>query len=175
LIQYHAVGYPIGIHPSWQSVDDPVLLSTEKQNLESLTGKKIICSRQHYIRLSLPDTYRLLLDHEIESDFSMGYGTVNGFRASVSSPFSWYDLDAEQATNLRIYPFCFMDANAFFEQKSTPAEAFEEIRYFHDIVKKVNGTMITIWHNTFLSDVPLYKGWKEVYEIFLNEVVYWDL
>jgi hypothetical protein len=68
-----------------------------------------------------------------------------------------------------------MDANAFFEQKYTPAEAFEEIRYFHDVVKKVHGTMITIWHNTFLSDVPLYKGWKEVYEIFLNDVVYWDL
>jgi hypothetical protein len=175
LIRYHAVGYPIGMHPSWQSGDDPALLGAEKQNLESLTQKKIICSRQHYIRFSMPDTYRLLIDHEIESDFSMGYGTVNGFRASVSSPFSWYDLEAEQATSLRIYPFCFMDANAFFEQKYTPAEAFEEIRYFHDVVKKVNGTMITIWHNTFLSDVPLYKGWKDVYEIFLNEVVYWDL
>ncbi len=175
LIRYHAAGYPIGIHPSWQSGDDPALISSEKRDLESLTGKKIICSRQHYIRLSMPATYRLLIEHEIESDFSMGYGTVNGFRASVSSPYSWYDLDAERATNLRIYPFCYMDANAFFEQKYTPAEAFEEIRYFHDAVKKVNGTMITIWHNTFLSDVPLYKGWKEVYEIFLNEVVYWDL
>ena len=63
----------------------------------------------------------------------------------------------------------------FLNRNNTPAEAFEEIRYFHDVVKKVNGTMITIWHNTFLSDVPLYKGWKDVYEIFLNEVVYWDL
>jgi hypothetical protein len=175
LIRYHAAGYPIGIHPSWQSVDDPELLGTEKSNLESLTGKKIICSRQHYIRLSMPATYRLLIEHEIESDFSMGYGTVNGFRASVSSPYSWYDLEAGKATNLRIYPFCFMDANAFFEQKYTPAEAFEEIRHFHNAVKKVNGTMITIWHNTFLSDMPLYKGWKDVYEIFLNDVVYWDL
>jgi hypothetical protein len=175
LIRYLAVGYPIGVHPSWQSGDEPALLSAEKQNLESLTGKKIICSRQHYIRLSMPGTYRFLIDNDIESDFSMGYGTVNGFRASVSSPFSWYDLEAERATNLHIYPFCFMDANAFFEQKYTPAQAFEEIRYFHDAVKKVNGTMITIWHNTFLSDMPLYKGWKEVYEIFLNDVVYWDL
>jgi hypothetical protein len=72
LIRYHAVGYPMGIHPSWQSVDDPALFSAEKQNLASLTGKKIICSRQHYIRLSMPDTYRLLIDQEIESDFSMG-------------------------------------------------------------------------------------------------------
>jgi hypothetical protein len=175
LIKYHSMGYPIGIHPSWQSGDDPSLLMAEKQRLERLTNKKIICSRQHYIRLCMPDTYRLLIEKGIESDFSMGYGSINGFRASITSPYSWYDLDAEMATTLRIYPFCFMDANAFFEQKYTPAQAFEEIRYFHDVVKNVNGMMITIWHNTFLSDVPLYKGWKEVYEIFLNDVVYWDL
>ncbi len=175
LIKYHAVGYPIGMHPSWQSGDDPGLLISEKQNLESISGKRIICSRQHYIRLSMPGTYRLLIENGIESDFSMGYGSINGFRASVSSPYSWYDLEHEEATSLRVYPFCFMDANAFFEQKYTPGQAFEEIKYFHDVIKKVNGTMITIWHNTFFSDEPMYKGWKEVYEIFLNDVVYWDL
>ena len=80
-----------------------------------------------------------------------------------------------RTTSLRIFPFCFMDANAMFEQDLTPAQAFEEIRYYHDVVKKVDGTLITIWHNTFFSDDPVYAGWKEVYEIFLNEVVYWDL
>jgi hypothetical protein len=175
LISYHALGYPIGIHPSWQSGDEAGLFISEKQCLESITGNKIICSRQHYIRLSIPGTYRLLIKNGIESDFSMGYGSINGFRASVSSPYSWYDLELDKATSLRIYPFCFMDANAFFEQKYTPAQAFEEIKYFHDVIKKENGTMITIWHNTFFSDEPMYKGWKEVYEIFLNDVVYWDL
>ena len=175
LIKYHAAGYPIGIHPSWQSGDDTGKLISEKQKLESITGKTIICSRQHYIRLFIPGTYRLLIENGIESDYSMGYGSINGFRASVSSPYSWYDLEHEKATALKIFPFCFMDANAFFEQKYTPAQAFEEIKYFHDVIKKENGTMITIWHNTFFSDEPMYKGWKEVYEIFLNDVVYWDL
>ena len=35
--------------------------------------------------------------------------------------------------------------------------------------------MISIWHNNFFGDDPLFKGWKEVYELFLEEVVYWDL
>ena len=34
LIQYNAVDNTMGMHPSWQSVDDPARLSAEKQNLE---------------------------------------------------------------------------------------------------------------------------------------------
>ena len=63
----------------------------------------------------------------------------------------------------------------FYEQKLSPAQAFEEIRYYHDIIKKVKGTMIVIWHNNILGNDPTYKGWREVYEVFLKEIVYWDI
>jgi hypothetical protein len=39
----------------------------------------------------------------------------------------------------------------------------------------VKGLMITIWHNNFFGSDPAFKGWKEVYELFLEEVVYWDI
>jgi hypothetical protein len=68
-----------------------------------------------------------------------------------------------------------MDANAFYEQKLTPSQAFTEIQYYHDVIKKIDGTMISIWHNNFFGNDPLFKGWTEVYEVFLDEVVYWDL
>lgn len=105
----------------------------------------------------------------------MGYGTINGFRASIASPFYWYDLPREEKTSLLVYPFCFMDANAYYEQKLTPAQAYSEIQYYHDIIKKVNGAMICIWHNNFFGSDKRFDGWKEVYELFLKEVVYWDL
>jgi hypothetical protein len=53
----------------------------------------------------LPETFRHLLDTGIQEDFSMGYGSINGFRASVASPFYWYDLEKEQTTYLLLYPF----------------------------------------------------------------------
>jgi hypothetical protein len=34
--------------------------------------------------------------------------------------------------------------------------------------------MITIWHNTFLGTDINFKGWREVYELFMKEDVYWD-
>lgn len=175
LIRYHAGGYNTGIHPSWQSVDDNRLLQEEIVALENIIGRRVVNSRQHYLRFTLPGSYRLLIEQGILNEFSMGYGTINGFRASIASPFYWYDLSREEKTSLLVYPFCFMDANAYYEQKLTPSQAYNEIQYYHDCIKKVDGTMITIWHNNFLGSDKRYAGWKEVYELFLREVVYWDL
>lgn len=173
LIQYHAAGYRLGVHPSWQSGDHENLLREEAEWLEVISGQSITRSRQHFIRFTLPKTYRLLVKHRIDQDFSMGYGTINGFRASVAASFFWYDLEKEETTPLRIFPFCFMDANSYYEQKHTPARAMSELMHYYRHIKKVNGLMITIWHNSFLGTDPAFAGWREVYEIFLKDEVFW--
>ncbi len=169
LIQQHAAQYETGIHPSWQSGDDPGLLKKEIQTLSAITGKKTNFSRQHYIRFTLPQTFRYLVEAGIKEDFSMGYGSINGFRASVASPFYWYDLEKEEPVDLLIYPFCYMEANSFYEQKFSAGQALEEIRHYYAEVKKVNGTLITIWHNTFLGTDERFKGWREIYKRFVEE------
>jgi hypothetical protein len=171
LIKKSSSKYKIGIHPSWQSGDDNALTWTEKKILGKITGETIDTSRQHFIRFTLPGTYRQLIRYEIKNEFSMGYGSINGFRASVTSPFYWYDLEKEAATDLLVHPFCFMDANSFFEQKLTPKQALIEINDYYNSIKSVNGTMITIWHNPFLGTDDLFAGWKEVYEEFFSEVM----
>ncbi len=171
LIQQHAEKYSVGVHPSWQSGDDPALIKKEKETIETITKKKVIASRQHYIRCSLPQTFRQLLDAGIHEDFSMGYGSINGFRASLAFPFYWYDLEKEQATSLLLYPFCYMEANSFFEQRCSPQQALEEMRHYFQEVKKVNAVLITIWHNTFLGTDKLFSGWREVYARFVKEVM----
>ena len=174
LVEYYSSTYHVGIHPSWQSGDDPTLLKEEIEWLEVVGEKKVRASRQHYLRFSLPETYRRLIHEGIEKEFSMGYGTTNGFRASVSVPFNWYDLERETETDLTIFPFCFMDANAFYETKSSPKEAYEELMRYYDIVKKVNGMFITLWHNHLLGTDSRTAGWNQMFELFMREVVYWD-
>lgn len=171
LVKKHAALYEIGIHPSWQSNTRPALLRTEMEWLAEMSGiKHITQSRQHYIKLSLPNTYRTLIEAGIENEFSMGYGSINGFRASVASQFFWYDLEKEVQTSLRIHPFCFMDANAYYEQKQNAEQAFEELLHYYTVSKAVNGTLITIWHNNFLGTAKEFKGWREIYEKFIVQV-----
>ena len=170
LIKHHADKYPIGIHPSWKSGDEEDLLEEEIKTLETISGRKINFSRQHYIRFDLPQTFRRLVAAGITDDYSMGYGSINGFRASVASSFYWYDLKKDQQTNLLLHPFCFMEANSFFEQKYLPQRAYEEMMHYYNAVKIVNGTLITIWHNSFLGSYPSFEGWRDVYEEFVRQV-----
>ena len=170
LIKHHADKYNIGIHPSWQTGDDPSLIKKEIERLEHISTIKITASRQHFIRFTLPQTFRHLINAGIKEDFSMGYGSINGFRASVASPFYWYDLEKEETTYLLLYPFCYMEANSFFEQKKTPQQALDEMRHYYTTVKAVNGTFISIWHNTFLGTDKLFSGWREVYAQFVREI-----
>lgn len=174
LVEYYAGTYNVGIHPSWQSGDDPALLKEEIEWLEVVADKEIAASRQHYIRFNLPDTYRQLVQNGIRKDFSMGYGSINGFRASVCTSFKWYDLLKEESTALTVFPFCFMDANACFEEKLTPQQAYDELMQLYHSVNRVHGMLITIWHNHLLGTDPAMKGWSQMFELFMKETVYWD-
>jgi hypothetical protein len=171
LVQSISSKYSIGLHPSWASGDIPSLLTKEKSTLEQIVNQRIISSRQHYIRFEFPGNYRRLLALGITNDHSMGYGSINGFRASITTPYYWYDLKNEEKTQLLIHPFCFMDANSYYEQRLSPEAALEELMQYYSAIKSVNGTMITLWHNNFLGTDEAFAGWKEVYEKFVLTIV----
>ncbi len=168
LIQQHNSIYPVGIHPSWQSGDKPELLKEEIEILEKITGNKIVKSRQHYIRMTLPETFRRLIAAGITEDYSMGYGSINGFRASYCLPYKWYDLQKEEVSSLTVYPFCYMDANSYYEQHYSPQEAITEMEHYYEITKKVNGLLIMIWHNHFLGTDKMFKGWRKIYRTIIQ-------
>ena len=156
--------YEIGIHPSWKSHERYEVLQKE-----TLLLNKVTKSRQHYIRFALPETYRNLVNVGITDDYSMGYGSINGFRASTSRSFNWFDVEKNEVSHLRLHPFCFMECNSFFEQKYTAEKASEELLHYVKVIKEVNGNLITIWHNFSLGTDPLWKGWKEMYVDFLQK------
>lgn len=158
-----------GLHPSWQSGDEEWLLEKERDTLERMIEKPVQRSRQHYLRFNLPHTYRRLIDAGIRHDYSMAYGNVNGFRASYTRPFHWYDLEKEEVTDLIIHPFCFMEATSFFNQSYSVEEAAAELQRFHDVVKKVNGEFIILFHNHFLTEQPQWVQWREMYAAFLQK------
>ncbi len=170
LIKRHAKKYRVGLHPSWKSNENIDLLKKEKKILETAGDQPVFRSRQHYIKFSLPETFNRLVEVGITEDFSMGYGSINGFRASVASSFYWYNLSSESVTPLRLHPFCFMDANSFFEQKQGAGKSFEELQHYMEQCKKVNGQLITIFHNNFLGTAKKMDGWREGYAKFISQL-----
>ena len=171
LVQSISSKYSVGLHPSWASGDVPSLLTKEKTILEQIVSQSITNSRQHYIRFELPSGYRKLLALGLTNEYSMGYGSINGFRASIATSYYWFDLKKEEKTKLLIHPFCFMDANSYYEENLSPEAALEELMQYYNATKSINGTMITIWHNNFLGTDREFAGWKEVYQKFVLSIM----
>jgi hypothetical protein len=153
-----------GIHPSYGSNRNPLRLKKELNELSKILKREVTRSRQHFLVLKLPETYRRLIELDITDDYTMGYALNVGFRASICCPFYFYDLDNEQITNLRIHPFAVMDATLKYYMKIPPSEAMNYILPLIDEVRKVNGDFISLWHNESLSENKLWSGWRTVYE-----------
>jgi len=168
LIRRLAENGTIAMHPSYFTKSDNQLFEKEQRTLARITNEEITISRQHYIRLHLPETYRQLTLHHISDDYSMGYGAWLGFRAGTGNSFNWYDLQQEQETTLRIHPFCFMDTTAHYELKLAADVAFERLYQMSLRLKRCNSTLITVFHNFSLGSAREWKGWHTAYERFLR-------
>ena len=159
----------IGIHPSWASNKNSDKLPKEIMRLESISKRDVTRSRQHFLKLDLPFTYRRLIDLGIQEDYTMGYASQVGFRAGTSLPFYFYDLDMELQTQLLLHPFAVMDGtlNEYMELPVDDAQYL--VKELMDRVKFVNGTFISLWHNETVSDNRHWHDWKQVYEYTLSE------
>ena len=155
---------PVGIHPSFGSNINEKKLAVEVKRLVDIQKREVNFSRQHFLQLSLPKTYKRLIEAGITNDFSMGYASHLGFRASIASPFTFYNLDMEQILPITIHPFAIIDDTLNFNMKLSANEVFGKISGIIEEVKQVNGTLISIWHNDTFSDEGVWKGWRNVYE-----------
>jgi hypothetical protein len=153
----------VGIHPSFGSNGNPAQLAKEVSRLQGVINREVFKSRQHFLKISLPDTYRNLIELDIQEDYTMGYASDYGFRAGLCTPFFLYDLDLEVETSLKIYPFAIMEGTLKYYQKIPPERAMEHYKTVIDQVKAVNGIFISLWHNDSMNDLGLWKGWRKVY------------
>lgn len=164
LIKKLSEKHPTGIHPSYHSHKSIEILRKEIRTLEDITSKKVTCSRQHFLMMQLPDTYRNLLSLGITDDFTMGFPDRTGFRAGTGNSFLWYDLLNETTTTLMIHPFQVMDVTLLRYMKLTPDKAKLKIQKLRATAIKYNIPFPILWHNSSLVESGEWKGWRKVYE-----------
>ncbi len=154
----------IGIHPSYGSNKSSTQLQKEVERLSKVLHRDITQSRQHFLKLTLPETYRNLIDLDITDDYTMGYASQVGFRASICTGFNFYDLDRELETKLKVHPFAMMEGTLKYSMKVAPQDAMKKIEPLIDEVRKVDGVFMSLWHNDTLNDRNTWAGWKAVFE-----------
>jgi hypothetical protein len=169
LHQLLSAGHSIGLHPSYGSDSRPAAIASEKHILETATGQSVNSSRQHFLKMDLPLTYRALIKCGINTDYSMGYSHVPGFRAGTAHPFKWFDLELDTETALLIQPFCCMDvAYKQFMHLSVDA-CIEDSSAIKQTLKKLNAPFVFVFHNESLSGHRGWQNWDRVFNYWLHD------
>lgn len=156
----------VGLKTSFFSTEDISILKKEKLQMEAIINTALVATRQSFSKLNLPETYRNLIDLEVQEDYTMGYINHIGFRAGSCTPFLFYDLDYEIQTPLKVNPYHLMDStllktHSLLDKKIVLNDIISE-------VKKVNGEFVPVFHNYTFSEVETWKGFKELFNIILD-------
>ena len=104
-------------------------------------------------------------------DFTMGYADKCGFRAGIANNFNFYNLILDIKTQLRIHPFVIMDTTLKNYENFTVEQSIDASNKLIDTVKSVNGELVTIWHNSSLSETDGWYGWRKVFESQLQKIL----
>lgn len=168
LIQHLGDYAKIGIHNGYYTLERPTDADKETKRLEGILHRNIVRARYHFLRMQLPRSYRILQHTGIRHDYTMGYAEVEGFRAGISSPYPFYDLERDHETELLVHPFCVMDTTLQKYLKLSPEEAVEHYRRLVGSIREVDGDFCCIIHNQNLCELGPWKGWRNTYEQMLD-------
>ncbi|MES2554535.1 MAG: polysaccharide deacetylase family protein [Bacteroidota bacterium] len=158
----------VGLHPSYASnVSDKRLLE-EKQRISQILVKDVVESRQHFLKVKLPQTYRRLISEGFKKDYTLGFADQPGFRLGTAHPVYFFDLESNQATDYKLIPFVYMDGTFNEYLGYSVEESKAVVKKLVDEVTAYGGIFCFIWHNETIGDSGKWQGWSELFDFTLD-------
>jgi hypothetical protein len=156
------LGYTIGLHPSYNTINDQQMMKEEWINLNEVAKATIVDSRQHFLRFDIKKTGSILDKLGLKTDSSIGFRDTIGFRCGTGFPYHLYNFETEAAFIFLEIPLVVMDIAAMRDVDWVSPKWGPHISDFID--KNKYNTHITFnFHNSFfdpvLVDAPLLKNW----------------
>jgi hypothetical protein len=153
-------GWEVGVHGGYSGFDDYARLSAERESVESVVGRGVSGVRQHYLHLKAPETWRAQSAASFEYDSTLGYNEELGHRAGIASPFTLYDLAADEELPLVELPLTIQDNVLFNYLRLDESEALRRCRSLMDEVASVGGMMTLLWHPNSRGDERLWNVYR---------------
>jgi len=151
-------------HPSYGSENNEYKIREEKERLEKILRRSVTKSRQHYLKINIPHTFRTLIKIGIKEDFSMGYSSKIGFRAGTCSPFYFFDIERNQKTELKIHPFTVMDTTLKHHLGMRSKEVIPFLEPVVNEIRSLGGNFTFVFHNQSIGGSGTWRHWSDVYE-----------
>lgn len=168
LIQELSKKVTIGLHPSYKSNEILSQLAIEKKRLSTIIGEEVSISRQHFLKIDFPYTYKHLIKNGFTDDFSLGFVDHVGFRAGIARSFNWFNLTSNSEEDLVIHPIAYMDGTLKDYMKLNIEEAMTKISQLKKEVKEYGGDFVFIWHNNTIGKDPAWSAWSKLLNYTIN-------
>ncbi|MDP9100537.1 MAG: polysaccharide deacetylase family protein [Actinomycetota bacterium] len=152
-------GHEIGVHPSYGSHLNPGQLRAELARLQSALNtlgisQQVRGGRQHYLRWSAADSWRLWAEAGLLYDSTVGFAEHIGFRAGVCRSYATFDLVHRRPLTLRERPLLVMDRTLgqYMGLDLGGGEALHLVTELKRTTRSYAGEFVTLWHNSTLVE-----------------------
>lgn len=159
----------VGVHGTMSSATSLESMLSAVNEIESITNKKAIGCRQHFLQYHLPKTTIIHQESGIKYDTSLGFAEHEGFRNSYCLPFKLYNFDDNKMFDVWEFPLNLMDVTLLGYRNTNFIESKEIILDIIKEIKKFNGLFTWLWHNCRF-DEEQYKGITNFYIEVLNMI-----
>lgn len=153
--------WEVGLHGSYYSFTNKNLLEDEKKTLEEIIQGSVDGIRQHYLNLTIPETWRIHQSLGLKYDASYGSATEIGYLNNIYYPFRPFNDE------FIVFPLNIMEKALFQKKKNLNqiwADALKIINQAHE--KK---TLLSIlWHQRVFDELD-FPGHVRIYRQIIEE------
>ncbi|MCC5941645.1 MAG: polysaccharide deacetylase family protein [Balneolaceae bacterium] len=162
--EFHANGWEIALHGSYNSYKNPKLLKQEKSILEGVLGEEVIGIRQHYLNHIEPDTWNYQKEVSFLYDASLGRTNGIGYKDDRIKPFQ------NSESGMFIIPLTLMECYLFNEAGHDRQKALKLAMKWMDHSEENQVPFTILWHQRMFNESE-FPGYRWVYEEILKEAV----
>ena len=153
-------GHIAGLHVSYDAAHDAEKMKKEAEKFRKVSEKAgintgLFEARHHFLRVSVPESWRIMEECGIKRDLSLSFADHAGFRCGVCREYPLFDLVSGRRLELKELPLIVMECSVIDERymnKGVGEKSFEFIKSLMNTTALFGGQFVLLWHNQRFED-----------------------
>ena len=153
-------GHIAGLHVSYDAAHDSEKMKKEAEKFRKVSEKAgidtgLFEARHHFLRVSVPESWRIMEECGIKRDLSLSFADHAGFRSGTCYEYPLFDLFSGRKLALTELPLIVMEWSVIDERYmnlGVSEKSFEFIKSLMNTAALFGGQFVLLWHNNRFED-----------------------
>lgn len=161
----------IGYHYSFNANINLNNMIAENNIIKEITNKKPYGGRSHYLKFNIKEICINCEKIGLQYDSSLGYAEYIGFRCGICFPYKLFNVMENKVLDIYEIPLIIMDNSLMAPQylNLNVDEMIKKSVCLINIVRKYNGVITFLWHNSTFENFRNKKS-RTVFEKIMEEI-----